>query len=86
MAAMHRQDAERLEVACITMRKFPQLMRRYFETAAVMQAKGLVPFLHAQHSALRAAPIFLETLAERSSAKPFKYFRNPSKEFEVESQ
>ena len=81
---MYNQDKERLEIACFTMRKFPQLMRRYFETAAVMRTKGLVPFLHAQHSALRAAPIFLETLAGRSSAKPFKYFRNPSKEFEVD--
>jgi len=86
MAAMHREDKEMHHISCSKMDKFPKLMKRYFETTAVMHANGLIPFLHAQSSIMRAAPIFLETLTGRSDATHFKYFRDPSKEFQVDRE
>lgn len=83
MSALYGADPVMFEVRSSQMRAYPKLMRRYFGAAAVMRRNGLVPFLHAQHSAMRAVPIFLETLAGQAAPKHFKYFRNPSEEFRV---
>ncbi len=83
MSLLREKDPKMFEIPHSDMRAYPKLIRRYFETATVMESNGLVPFLHAQHSALRAIPIFIETLIGEATPKHFKYFRNPSKEFRI---
>lgn len=69
------------------MQRFPQLMQRYFKTAAVMRRKNLIPFVHAQSSGFMAFRIFTETLGHRPpSAFPhFKHLRSPSSKYQLES-
>lgn len=77
--AQHARYAQMFQEKVATFCRFPQLFKDYFHVSSVMQAKGLVPFVHGVSSSLRAPRIFLETLNQRVLGDTcFRYLRPPS--------
>lgn len=81
----HSEYRMHYEKALFKMQRFPHLLERYFQTAAVMKCKNLMPFVHAQSSLFTPFRVFAETFGVQSPKYPhYRYWRQPEGKYSIE--